>query len=163
MGLFHADDWVELATQMLASGEDAAPIVDLAILAPPASRWSTDPLVAALCEMWEVTTLDPDVAVELVARALADDLRRRPEAMISAPMIRMIARLAPPDYRAKLANECNYAEEFLDCDCMPERVDPELEERLEHLPTLGIPDEFIRLLALRARESLPALQPHRGH
>lgn len=163
LGLLHADDWIDLATQMLASGEDAAPIIDLAILTAPISRWSTDQPIASLCEWLEVAEPDAGSATLLVARALADDLRSRPETTLTAPMIRMIARLAPPDYESKLANECSYAEEFLDCDCLPDRVDPELEDRLERLPTLELPDETIRVIARTARASLPAAQPRHGH
>ena len=163
LGALHAEDWVELATQMLASGETADSILDLAILSAPVSRWSTDEPIAALCELFGVEDLDPDAATQLMAHVLADDLRSRPETTITAPLIRMVARLAPPDYESKLANDCAYAEEFLDCECAPDRVDSELEGRLESLPPLGLPDDCIRVLARTARASLPAVQPRHGH
>lgn len=163
-GLIHPDDWVDLATEIIGSGFDDPPLVDLAILNKPASRWSTDRPIADLCELLGIDQPDADAATLLIARAVADDLRARPETAITAPMIRIIARLAAAnDYDSKLANECSYAEEFLDCDCLPDRVDPELEARLEGLPTLGLPDAILRAMTRTARASLPATQPRHGH
>jgi hypothetical protein len=65
-------------------------------------------------------------AVAVLARLMADDLRVRPAA-VTAPMIRLVARLAPPDHESDLANECFGCEEYLDCDCA--RVDPQFESR----------------------------------
>lgn len=164
LGLLHAEDWVELATHMLAAGEDAAPIVDLAILNRSASRWSIQQPIAALYELLDIVEPDKEAAVLIVAQALADDLRAQPEPTISGPMIRAIGRLAATaDYASELANECSHAEEFLDCDCLPDGVDPELENRLEHLPPLALPDEFTRLVARPVRATLPTMRPRHGH
>ncbi|HQH07588.1 MAG TPA: hypothetical protein PK428_07240 [Phycicoccus sp.] len=164
LGMIRADDWVEIATQMVGHGADDGPIVDLAILSKPTSRWSTELPVAAVCELLDIAEPAPEEATLLVARALADDLRARPEPAVAAPMVRMIARLAAAcDYDSALANECSYAEEFLDCDCLPKGIGPGLELRLEGLPTLGLPDALVRPLASTARASLAASQPHHGH
>lgn len=72
LGLLHAEDWVELTTHMLAAGEDAAPIVDLAILNRSASRWSIQQPIAALYELLDIVEPDKEAAVLIVAQALAD-------------------------------------------------------------------------------------------
>ena len=161
LGLVGADDWVDLGTQMLGRGADDPPVVDLAILAKPASPWSTDRPVAALYELLDIAEPAPEEATLLVARVVADDLRARPEVSVTSPMIRILARLACDD-RSALADECRYAAELLDSAGLPEGMDPRVEARHEGLPALGLPDEFVRPLARGARASLTASRRHRG-
>lgn len=160
-GVFGPQEWTDLAAQMLALGRNDQWVVDLAILKSPVSGWSTDPVVSILHQRLKLQVLDVESATSMFARALADDLRERP-ANITTPMIRMIARTAPPDYGSKLAMDCFGLEEYLDCNCHAE-VDPTYELELEAPPTLGLPDAVVEVLARRARQTLPSTQPAHGH
>jgi hypothetical protein len=77
-------------------------------------------------------------------------------------MIRMLAQTAPPDYSSELALQCFGAAEYLDCDCSAQ-IDPAFEQELENLPTLELPHAVIQVLARRARQMLPRVQPSHGH
>lgn len=161
LGCFSPTEWVGLGTALLALGREDAEILDLAILSKPVSAWSTDGALTSLRERLSIEATDSNDAVELMARALADDLRARP-ASVTAPMVRMLARLAPPDYSSALANECYGVEEYLDCNCVAE-VDPSLEADLEARPSLDLPDGVVQILTRRLRATLPAEQPPRSH
>lgn len=78
-------------------------------------------------------------------------------------MIRLLARLAPPNFDSVLANECFGVEEYLDCDCSAAKVDQTLEAELEALPGPQVADAIVRALARRFRSALPSEQPSRGH
>lgn len=153
-------DWPGLAVEMLVAGCGDDEIAELAGLPSTATGWDTEPLVASLCEKYGVPAYDDEDAVALFAQLLATDLRMRPAA-VTAPMIRMIAKLAPPSYESGLANKCEGCAEYLDCDCA--RVDPNLEPELENLPPLQLPDGIVQLLARPFRATLPTLQPGHGH
>lgn len=62
LGMIRAGDWVEIATQMVGHGADDGPIVDLAILSKPTSRWSTELPVAAVCELLDIAEPAPEEA-----------------------------------------------------------------------------------------------------
>ncbi|WP_446664673.1 hypothetical protein [Flexivirga sp. B27] len=160
LGAFRSDDWVRLGTTLVGLGSDDEGAVDLAILHESASGWETAPVTRELRDRLDIPVTTANDATELVARLLADDLRARPAA-VSAPMIRMLARLAPPDYASDLANECSGTEEYLDCDCA--RVDPAFEAELEGRAPHDLPDVVVRVLACRLRASLPTVQPVRNH
>jgi len=74
------------------------------------------PLVSCLYERYEVRLPDPEDAVVALARLMASDLRARP-ATVTAPMIRLVARLVSPPYESGLATECYGCAKYLDCDC----------------------------------------------
>ena len=121
-GCFEPGDWPDVAVGMLLEGNEDPEIAELAGLSRQASGWDTDPLVAAACERHGVTTVDAGESTNVVARLMADDLRAR-RASVTEPMIRLLARLAPPDFESDLANQCFSLEDYLDCDCT--RVDPD--------------------------------------
>lgn len=161
VGMFGPREWTDLASALLATGRDDAELVDLAILRSPVSGWTTDPIVAALRERLPQIQLGTEAATELFARVLADDLRVRP-ADVTSPMIRMLARTAPPDFSSDLAANCYGVEEYLDCNCVA-HVDPIWDRGLEELPTCGLPPSIATLIAARARSTLPTEQPPHRH
>jgi hypothetical protein len=153
-------DWPGLAVEMLVAGGGDDEIAELAGLPPTVTGWDTEPLVASLYEKYDVHIQGAEDAVALLAQLLATDLRMRPAA-VTAPMIRLIARLAPPSYMSDLANQCYRSAEYLDCDCAS--VDPRLESDLESIPSLELPDGLVQVLARPFRSTLPIAQPPRGH
>ena len=88
----------------------------------------------------------------MVADLLAAELRSRPTD-VTSPMVRLLARLAPPNYRSALANQAYGAEEYLDCDCTA-GVDPAWEADLESRAGIAIPDEVTRALRDRVEMKL---------
>ena len=103
-------DWPDLAVELLLAGIDDLEIAELAGLSASVTGWETDPLVASLYQKHGVPLPDPEEAVTLLARLLATDLRLRP-ATVTAPMIRMVARLAMVAPKSGLADQCRYSEE----------------------------------------------------
>jgi hypothetical protein len=152
--------WPDLAVELLVAGFVDPEIAELAGLPTSVTGWDTDPLVSALYDRYQVRAPQIEDAVAVLARLMADDLRARPAA-VTAPMIRLVARLAPPDHESDLANECFGCEEYLDCDCG--RVDPQFESKLENLPPLQLPDGLVQVLARPLRATLPLVQPQRSH
>lgn len=159
-GCFEPGDWPEVAVSMLLEGNEDPEIAELAGLSRQASGWDTDPLVVAACERHRASTPGTDESTNLVARLMADDLRARP-ASVTAPMIRLLARLAPPDFESDLTNQCLSVAEYLDCDCV--QVDPNFEAELRLLPTLRLPAPVVQALARPLRSTLPTTQPTHGH
>jgi hypothetical protein len=159
-GCFEPGDWPDVAVSMLLEGSEDAEIAELAGLSRQVNGWDTDPLVAAVCERHGVSTSGADESTNLMARLMADELRARP-ASVTSPMIRLLARLAPPNFESDLANQCLGVEEYLDCGCV--QVDPVLEAELGLLPTLRLPAPVVRTLARPLRSTLPTAQPPRGH
>ncbi|MEV6873026.1 hypothetical protein [Amycolatopsis sp. NPDC051128] len=159
-GCLEPSDWPDVAVSMLLEGNEDPEIAELAGLSRQATGWDTEPLVAAACERHEVSAADPDESTDLVARLMADDLRARPAA-VTAPMIRLLARLAPPDFTSDLASRCFSVEEYLDCGCV--QVDPDFEAELRQLPTLRLAASIVEALARPLRSTLPTSQPPHGH
>jgi hypothetical protein len=156
-------DWPDLAVELLLAGIDDPEVAELAGLPESVTGWETDPLVASLYDKHGVPLPDPDQAVTLLARLLATDLRLRPAA-VTAPMIRMVAKLAVAAPESGLATQCSYSEDYLDCDCVPKTVpEVELEAELENLTPLTLPDSLVQLLARPLRSTLPLSQPPHGH
>ncbi|RSN24239.1 hypothetical protein DMC63_06765 [Streptomyces sp. WAC 05977] len=91
---------------------------------------------------------------------MADDLRARP-AVVTAPMIRLMARFGSPDFDSDLVSRCLAAEEYLDCGCV--EVDLEFEGELQTMPTLGLLAPVVRAVARSLRSTLPTAQPPHGH
>jgi len=151
--------WPDLAVELLLEGMDDSEVAELAGLPASVTGWDTDPLVSCLYERFEMRLPDPEDAVVVLARLMASDLRARP-ATVTAPMIRLVARLASPPYESDLAAECYGCAEYLDCDCAS--VNPRLEAELESLPPLPLPDGLVQVLARPLRSTLPRLQPPRG-
>jgi hypothetical protein len=135
-------------------------IAQLAGLSRRANGWDTEPLVVAACERHEIVVPGREESTVLVARLMADDLRARP-AVVTAPMTRLLARLAPPDFESDLASRCFIAEEYLDCGCA--EIDLGFEAELQSMPTLGLPAPVIQALARPLRSTLPTTQPAHGH
>lgn len=160
VGYLGSEDWPPLATELLLLDVDHDKVLALACLPPDPSGWETAPIVDDLYTQLGIEEPSAESAVDLVARLLASDLRAR-NATVSAPMIRMLAKLAPPEYEAKLANECYGYEEYLDCACC--RVDQQFEEDLEALSGIPLPDSIIELLARSMRATLPLEQPAPSH
>ncbi|MCR6483215.1 hypothetical protein M8542_10345 [Amycolatopsis sp. OK19-0408] len=159
-GCLEPGDWPDVAVSLLMEGNDDPEIAELAGLSRRASGWDTDPLVAAAYDRHRISVPDKETAVDLVARLIADDLRARP-AGVTGPMIRLLARLAPPDFEANLASRCFTAEEYLDCGCGED--DLGFEAELQSMPTLGLPGPAVQALAQSLRSTLPAVQPPHGH
>ncbi|MFG1642913.1 hypothetical protein ACGFMK_21700 [Amycolatopsis sp. NPDC049252] len=159
-GCLAPGDWPDVAVGMLLEGNDDPEIAELAGLSRQATGWDTEPLVAAVYERHEIPAAGTDESTELVARLPADDLRARPAA-VTAPMIRLLARLAPPDFASDLAYRCFRVEEYLDCGCA--QVDPAFEAELRQLPTLRLAPSVVEALARPLRSTLPAAQPPPGH
>jgi hypothetical protein len=155
-----AHNWPDLAVELLVQGIDDPEIAELAGLPASITGWDTEPLVSVLYDKYGVPLPDTEDAVAVLARLIASDLRARP-ATVTAPMIRLIAKLAPPAYESDLANQCFGCAEYLDCDCA--RVDPAFETELESLPALQLPDGVIQILARPLRSILPLVQPPRAH
>ncbi|WP_410594239.1 hypothetical protein [Amycolatopsis sp. lyj-23] len=159
-GCLEPGDWPAVAVSLLLEGNEDPEIAELAGLSRRASGWDTDPLVAAVCARHEISVPGKEEAVDFIARLLADDLRARPSA-VTAPMIRLLARLAPPDFESELASRCFTAEEYLDCGCVDD--DSGLEAELQSMPTLGLPGPVVQALARPLRSTLPTVQPPHGH
>ncbi len=161
LGWLPPSAWVDVAVALLLEGASDSEIAELAGFGVDASGWSTSPLVDVLYERYGVAEVCEAQAVEVVADLLAAELRKRP-ARVTSPMIRLLARLAPPDYQSDLANQAFGAEEYLDCDCAA-RVDPAWEVELESRRGIALPDPITRALASPLRACLPAHQPPHGH
>ncbi|MGW4523719.1 hypothetical protein [Amycolatopsis sp. NPDC004378] len=159
-GCLQPGDWPDVAVSLLLEGNEDPEIAELAGLNRRANGWDTAPLADAVCARHEILVPGEDESTDLVARLMADDLRARP-AEVSAPMIRLLARFASPDFDSDLANRCFAAEEYLDCGCG--EVDLEFEAELQSMPTLGLPARVVQALARRLRSTLPATQPAHGH
>ena len=154
-------DWPQLAVELLVAGFDDAEIAELAGLPASIMGWDIDPLVVSLFECYRVPVLGAEDAVAFLARLMATDLRARP-ATVTAPMIRLMARLTRPAGESEMPWQCYGGEEYLDCDCGTS-VDPEFEEELERLPSLPLPDGLVRILSRPLRATLPLVQPPHGH
>ena len=113
LNIVRSGDWPDIAVSLLVAGREEAQLAELAGLPKSASGWDTDPLVADLSDQHGVTVPAPAEATELIARLMAQDLRQRPAA-VSAPMIRVLASLAPPDFESDLAAQCAGIEEYLE-------------------------------------------------
>lgn len=161
VGWLLPSDWVEIGVALLVDGVEDDDVTALACLDANANGWDIDRPVANLYERFAVSEPVPKDAVDIVARALASDLRARPAA-VTGPMIRMLAKVAGPHYESDVATQAFGAEEFLDCNCVA-TVDPSLEAELESLPPLGVPDDLIRLTTRRLRKTLPTTQPPHSH
>jgi hypothetical protein len=160
VGWLRPGDWPDLAVALLLAGVEDEEAAELAGFDRSVSGWVTEPLVESLYAAHSVTSAEVERSVELVARVQAADLRARP-ATVSSPMIRMLARIAAPTFESKVANDCYYAEEYLDCGCA--RVDPSLESNLETLPAPSLPDAVVQALAAPLRATLPSVEPAHGH
>lgn len=161
-GQLRAGGWPGVAVALLLEGADDLEIAQLAGLNEHVSAWEVDPLTEALWDRYEIAPApNADAAVELLAGLMAADLRVRP-ALVTGPMIRLLARLAGPEYDSTLANACFYAAEYLDCDCEV-GSSLELELELDALPGPLIPDSLVRALASGLRSTLPLVQPPRSH
>jgi hypothetical protein len=159
-GCLQPGDWPDVAVSLLLEGVENPEIAELAGLSRRANGWETEPLVAAACERHEILVPGRDESMDLVARLMADDLRARP-AVVSAPMTRLLARFAPPDFESDLTNRCFTAEEYLDCHCV--EVDLGFEAELQSMPTLNLPAPVVQALARPLRSTLPTTQPAPGH
>lgn len=150
--------WVDLAVVLLLDGFDDAEVAELAGLPADTNSWVTEPLVHTFyCNYAVSPVVSAEVAVETIAGLLAADLRARP-ANVTAPIIRLLAKLAPPEFSSELASQCFGAEEYLDCQCVAE-VDPSWVAELEARPGPAIPDEVVMAIAAYLRSTLPAEQP----
>lgn len=161
LGWLLPSDWVDIGVALLVDGVEDHDVTALACLDANATGWDIDRPVATLYERYAVSAPRPKDAVDLVARALASDLRARP-ANVTGPMIRMLAKVAGPHYESGVATQAFSAEEYLDCDCVA-TVDPSFEAELEDLAPLGVPDDLIRLTTRRLRNTLPLTQPPHSH
>ena len=161
LGWLLTSDWVDIGVALLVDGVEDDDVTALACLYPNATGWDIDRPVTNLYERFAVSEPVPKEAVDIVARALASDLRARPAA-VTGPMIRMLAKVAGPHYESDVANQAFGAEEFLDCNCIA-TVDPSFEAALEGLPPLGVSDDLIRLTARRLRRTLSTTQPPPSH
>jgi len=116
--------------------------------------------VTPLYERYAIPGATAEEAVALLAATMAADLRARP-AVVTAPMVRALARLAPPGFESELANQCYRAEEYLDCDCHV-TVDETWIRDPEALPGPEVPDSIVEVLARRLRSTMPTRQPPRA-
>jgi hypothetical protein len=162
LGCLASGDWPDLAVALLLEDVEDPEIAELAGFDRQVSAWTVDPLTEALYQRHVVPAPDTEGAVEALAGLMSADLRARP-AVVTGPMIRLLARLAPPSgFESSLANKSYGAEEYLDCDCSGQ-VDPAFESELEAMPGPPIPDSVARVLAGPLRSTLPLVQPPHGH
>lgn len=162
MGCLDAGDWPDLAVALLLEGVDDPEIMELAGFDRDVSPWAIDPLTRSLYDRHATAApKDVEAAVEMLARLLAADLRARPS-NVTCPMVRLLARLAPPHFESDLASRCFGAEEYLDCDCSGQ-VEPSWEAELEALPGFEVPDSITHVLASPLRSTLPLVQPPHTH
>lgn len=159
-GLWQSGDWPGLAVELLLADFHDPEVAELAGLPRSVTGWQTDPLVSSLYERYDVHAATADDAVGLLGRLMVTDLHARP-ANVSSPMIRLLARLAPPNYEAELATQCFNCEEYLDCDCVV--VDRSFEAELENIQPLQLPDGVVQVLVRPLRGTLPVTQPLHGH
>ncbi|WP_410621298.1 hypothetical protein [Amycolatopsis sp. cmx-8-4] len=159
-GCLQPGDWPDVAVSLVLEGNEDPEIAELAGLSPGANGWDTEPLVAAAYERHGVPVPGRDESTDLITRLMADEIRARPAA-ITAPMTRLLARIAPPDFESDLANRCFTAEEYLDCGCA--EVDLGFETELQSTPSLGLPAALVQALARPLRSTLPTPQPPHGH
>jgi hypothetical protein len=151
-------DWVEVGVALLVADIENEDVLRLASLdSRVVSGWDTDAPTRNLFERYSIAEPSANEATKTIARLLATDLRARPT-QVSSPMIRMIAKLAPPAYESDLANDAFGAEEYLDCDCVAS-VDDSFEAELEGLAEISIPDDLVRALARSLRSTRPTTQP----
>ncbi|MEQ7129308.1 hypothetical protein ABN034_32915 [Actinopolymorpha sp. B11F2] len=161
MGCLGSGDWPDLAVALLLEDVEDPEVAELAGFNQQVSAWAVDPLTEALYERYGVPAPDTEGAVHSLAGLMAADLRARP-AVVTGPMIRLLARLAPPTFESSLANTCYGLEEYLDCACSG-RVDRSLEAELEAMPGPRIPDSVAQVLAKPLRSTLPLVQPPHEH
>lgn len=162
MGCLSSSDWPELAVHLLVEGADDPGIAELAGHNAHTSSWTINPLLEATCRHYGVETPEAEAAVVLLAALLAADLRARP-AVVTGPIIRMLATLAPWKFESALATQCYRAKEYLDCDCNVTDLDPSLEDSLEALPGPALRDALVQWLAEPLRATLPLTQPPPSH
>lgn len=106
MGFLSAGDWPDLAVALLLEGVEEPEVLELAGFNHSVSPWQIDPLAASLYERHATTAAQhAEAAVATLARLLAVELRARPSS-VTGPMIRLLARLAPPDFESDLATQC---------------------------------------------------------
>lgn len=161
MSFLRPADWPGLAVALLLEDVEDPEIAELAGFDESVSAWAVHPQTEAPYERYEVPKMDAESAVTSLAGLLAADFRTRPS-VVTGPMIRLLARLAPPHFESSLANQCYGAEEYLDCDCRP-RVDTTSEDELERRPGPPLPDSVVQLLAGPLRSTLPSTQPPHAH
>ncbi|MBK9158157.1 MAG: hypothetical protein WAV45_10230 [Propionibacteriaceae bacterium] len=162
MGRLRSTDWPDLAVALLVEGADDQEVAELAGLNRHASGWTIATLVDSICARYGVASRDAESAVALLARLMAAEFRARP-GVVTEPMIRALAPLAPWEFDSDLANRCYRVREFLDCDCQADEEDQALEDQLEALPGPQIPDSLVQTLAYPLRSALPTTQPPRSH
>lgn len=157
-----AGDWPGLAVALLFEAVEDPEVAELAAFDRRVSPWKVDPLTDSLYDRYGAAApADSDEAVASLAGLMAADFQARP-ATVTGPMIRVLARLAPPDFDSDLANQCYGVEEYLDCDCSG-HVDFAWEDQLMALPRPQMPDGVIQELARPLRSTLPLVQPPHGH
>src|SRR4051812_40432482 len=101
LGWLPPADWVDIGVALLVDGVEDLDVTALACLDANATGWDTERPVANLYERYTISEPSPTDAVDLVARALASDLRARPAA-VTGPMIRMLAKVAGPHYESDM-------------------------------------------------------------
>lgn len=154
MGQLSSGDWPGFAVALLVEAVDDPEVAELAAFGRRVSPWKVNLLTESLYDRYGVAApADSNEAVASLAGLMAADFQARP-ATVTGPMIRVLARLAPPDLDSDLANQCYGVEEYLDCDCSGD-VDPAWENELLALSKAQIPDGVIRELARPLRSTLP--------
>jgi hypothetical protein len=136
---------------LVAEGADGPTLVDLASLSSNVSGWQVDQLLDAALREAGVPLISAGSAGEVVARVLAQAIRKGGAAQDHA-IVRTLAALGPPhDYPGGVIGDAYSAAEWLDCNChrdSAERAEAdELEARLRRLPDLDAADTLIASLA----------------
>jgi hypothetical protein len=153
-------DWPDLAVELLLAEFGDPEIAELAGLPASVSGWETEALVSSLYDRYDVREPPAEEAAVLLGQLMAADLRARP-ANVTAPVTRLLARLASPGYESDLANRACRSAEYLDCDCIV--TDLAIEAELQGLQPLELPAGVVRVLARPLRSTLPLTQPPHGH
>ena len=151
-GLFYGEDWVALASQLVAEGEESPETVALASAGPSLAPSEIDVLIADVVEAHCSEIGDPITVAELLISTVAAEVAARPPS-IDYPMVRFVASLA---WRvdAPVVWECLSAAEYLDCDCHTGADAARLEPLLCARARTDLSDRLIQILGAVARRAL---------
>lgn len=126
--LIRSHNWPMVAAWLLDSGFDGSALAALAALDSHADAWDVDPLRGEALREVRAPAVDDDRAALLLGATLAQGTGVPGR---DHPAVRLLAAVAPSlNYPAGLIGESYYLEEFLDCDCHPDRKREA--DRLEH-------------------------------
>jgi hypothetical protein len=141
-----------VASHLLAAGAEGDALAELASLSRPATGWDVDRLLDEALEEASIPPVPVKQAGEVVARALAQQLREGGRGGDHV-IIRVLANRSPGlDYPDGVIAAAYNAVEWLDCEChrvsAEREAADELEAELRALPALNVNAGLIAALTL---------------